>query len=104
MDGVLQLQRRAYEYSGQGKWTNVEKEIPVTDGRETLGDLKDSVIDYQTVKIREEKEREGDAEMLDKVVTVTSEEGEKRPESVKGVLRIENLEAIGDVTQEGTFR
>ncbi|KAF2734303.1 hypothetical protein EJ04DRAFT_603240 [Polyplosphaeria fusca] len=37
-DGVLQIQRRAYEGQNQGSWTNLDKEIPVTVGLEKLDD------------------------------------------------------------------
>ncbi|KAF2826710.1 hypothetical protein CC86DRAFT_349711 [Ophiobolus disseminans] len=35
-DGVLQLQRRAYEAEGQGTWSNVTKDVPLTEAREML--------------------------------------------------------------------
>ncbi|KAF2183698.1 hypothetical protein K469DRAFT_667950 [Zopfia rhizophila CBS 207.26] len=38
-DGVLQLQRRAYEALGEGKWKDLEGEIPVTSRNEVLSDL-----------------------------------------------------------------
>ncbi|KAF2727987.1 hypothetical protein EJ04DRAFT_581657 [Polyplosphaeria fusca] len=38
-DGVLQLQRRAFESSRQGTWRSLEKEVPITARRETLEDL-----------------------------------------------------------------
>lgn len=38
-DGVLQLQRRAFETSGQGTWKDLDKEIPTTTSREFLEDF-----------------------------------------------------------------
>lgn len=38
-DGVLQLQRRAYEAQGQGVWVDLDKDVPTTTERETLTDL-----------------------------------------------------------------
>lgn len=43
-DGVLQLQRRAYEAQGQGTWIDIEKDIPMTTEKAELEDLSlDSV-------------------------------------------------------------
>ncbi|KAF2111917.1 hypothetical protein BDV96DRAFT_499062 [Lophiotrema nucula] len=38
-DGVLQLQRRAYEANDQGFWENLEKEVPTTTTGELLEEL-----------------------------------------------------------------
>ncbi|KAF2264053.1 hypothetical protein CC78DRAFT_617092 [Lojkania enalia] len=38
-DGVLQLQRRAYEAQGQGTWEHLDDEIPVTETKELLTEL-----------------------------------------------------------------
>ena len=38
-DGVLQLQRRAFEARSQGSWIHSDKEVPITVRRETLSDL-----------------------------------------------------------------
>ncbi|KAF2734975.1 hypothetical protein EJ04DRAFT_436020 [Polyplosphaeria fusca] len=38
-DGVLQLQRRAYEAEGQGHWTNAEEAVPLTGEHVKLRDL-----------------------------------------------------------------
>lgn len=38
-DGVYQLQYRAFEAQGEGSWTDLEKEIPVTKKKEKLDDL-----------------------------------------------------------------
>ena len=38
-DGVLQLQRRAYEAHGQGTWTQLGKDVPLTAKNKMLVDL-----------------------------------------------------------------
>ncbi|KAJ4291860.1 hypothetical protein N0V90_009756 [Kalmusia sp. IMI 367209] len=38
-DGVLQLQRRAYEANDQGHWTRLDKEVPTTTNDEPLAEL-----------------------------------------------------------------
>ena len=38
-DGVLQLQRRAFEAQGQGIWTRLDKDVPLTVKGEKLLDL-----------------------------------------------------------------
>jgi hypothetical protein len=38
-DGVLQLQRRAYEAEGMSIWTKLDKDVPVTVRNEKLPDL-----------------------------------------------------------------
>ncbi|KAF2009108.1 hypothetical protein BU24DRAFT_402484 [Aaosphaeria arxii CBS 175.79] len=38
-DGVLQLQRRAYEARGEGTWTQLNKDVPLTGANEKLSDL-----------------------------------------------------------------
>jgi hypothetical protein len=38
-DGVLQLQRRAYEAHGQGTWSDLNKEVPLTRAKDTLEEL-----------------------------------------------------------------
>jgi hypothetical protein len=38
-DGVWQLQRHAYEASGEGTWSRTQDETPVTDKHEQLGVL-----------------------------------------------------------------
>jgi hypothetical protein len=38
-DGVLQLQRRAYEAHNQGTWSALDKEVPLTEANELLGEL-----------------------------------------------------------------
>lgn len=38
-DGVLQLQRRAYEAYGQGTWSELDKDVPLTEPNEMLDDL-----------------------------------------------------------------
>lgn len=38
-DGVLQLQRRAYEAQGQGTWINLEQDIPLTVEKYQFTDL-----------------------------------------------------------------
>ena len=43
LDGVLQLQRRAFEYSGQGTWKRLDKDVPVTTSRVMLDDLQDGI-------------------------------------------------------------
>lgn len=60
MDGVLQLQRRAYEYAGQGEWVGTEREVPVTRGRGALVDLKDGMGEE---KAGEKRSKEGDGSM-----------------------------------------
>jgi hypothetical protein len=56
-DGVLQWQRRAYEYDGQGDWVDKEKEVPVTRGKEDLVDLVDG---YLRVGAKGKNGREGE--------------------------------------------
>lgn len=36
---MFQLQRRAYEAEGQGTWTDIHKEIPITTGDDVFTDL-----------------------------------------------------------------
>jgi hypothetical protein len=38
-DGVLQLQRRAYEAHGEGTWSQLDKEVPLTRSNEKLDEL-----------------------------------------------------------------
>ncbi|KAF2109963.1 hypothetical protein BDV96DRAFT_604439 [Lophiotrema nucula] len=38
-DGVLQLQRRAYEATGQGTWTNLDADVPVTVEKSVFEEL-----------------------------------------------------------------
>ena len=38
-DSVLQLQRRAYEAEGQGIWTRLDTDVPITTEKEKLMDL-----------------------------------------------------------------
>lgn len=38
-DGVLQLQRRAYEAHGEGTWSQLDKEIPLTRPNQKLDEL-----------------------------------------------------------------
>ena len=38
-DGVLQLQRRAYEAEGQGTWSHVDQDVPLTEPKEMLTSL-----------------------------------------------------------------
>jgi hypothetical protein len=38
-DGVLQLQRRAYEAQGRGTWVNLDDDVPLTVSKERLEDL-----------------------------------------------------------------
>jgi hypothetical protein len=38
-DGVFQLQRRAFDMHHEGQWTDLEKEIPVTEERDLLREL-----------------------------------------------------------------
>jgi hypothetical protein len=38
-DSVLQLQRRAYEAEGQGTWTRLDTDVPITTEKEKLTDL-----------------------------------------------------------------
>jgi hypothetical protein len=38
-DGVLQLQRRAYEAHKEGTWSGLSKEVPLTDAKELLAEL-----------------------------------------------------------------
>lgn len=38
-DGVLQLQRRAYEAEGQGTWSNLDSDVPLTENKEMLTPL-----------------------------------------------------------------
>lgn len=40
-DGILQLQRRAYESTRQGTWSLLDKEVPITTKREALRDFSD---------------------------------------------------------------
>ena len=40
-DDIFQLQRRAYEATGQGVWAKLEKEIPITRQATMLSDLID---------------------------------------------------------------
>jgi hypothetical protein len=35
-DGALQLQRRAYEARGQGTWSNLDKDVPLTNSGDML--------------------------------------------------------------------
>ena len=53
-DGVLQLQRRAYEAQGQGTWIRLDKDVPVTMDRVLLSDLpckeKDTEIKAEQVQ------------------------------------------------------
>ena len=73
-DGVLQLQRRAYEGDGQGMWQNVEKEVPTMS---QLIDLQD--FDVERKEMRRQETGRSD-------VTVVGEEG---GDSVKSVERRE---------------
>ncbi|KAF2015277.1 hypothetical protein BU24DRAFT_450022 [Aaosphaeria arxii CBS 175.79] len=60
-DGVLQLQRRAYESRGEGPWTNLEKEIPLMDGGCELPDLStDSLGGEHTPKTDDQEAGHGD--------------------------------------------
>lgn len=53
-DGVFQLQRRAYEAKGEGSWQHIDKEIPVTTGKERLGDLPiESVVGSSLSEVQE---------------------------------------------------
>jgi hypothetical protein len=38
-DGVLQLQRRAYEAEGQGTWSHLHNDVPLTEPKESLEEL-----------------------------------------------------------------
>jgi hypothetical protein len=38
-DGVLQLQRRAYEAHKEGTWSRLNREVPLTDAKELLVEL-----------------------------------------------------------------
>jgi hypothetical protein len=38
-DGVLQLQRRAFEAHKEGTWSGLSKEVPLTDAKELLAEL-----------------------------------------------------------------
>jgi hypothetical protein len=38
-DGVLQLQRRAYEAHGEGIWSDLSKEVPLTEAKQLLAEL-----------------------------------------------------------------
>jgi hypothetical protein len=38
-DGVLQLQRRAFEAHKEGSWSGLSKEVPLTDAKELLAEL-----------------------------------------------------------------
>jgi hypothetical protein len=38
-DGVLQLQRRAYQSQGVGQWEKLDDDIPIMSGTELLEDL-----------------------------------------------------------------
>jgi hypothetical protein len=38
-DGVWQLQRKGFEAQGQGSWSNLDKDVPLTNSGDMLGDL-----------------------------------------------------------------
>jgi hypothetical protein len=38
-DGVLQLQRRAYEAEGQGTWSRLHNDVPLTEAKQPLEEL-----------------------------------------------------------------
>lgn len=79
-DGVLQLQRRAYEAQGESNWVHLDQEIPVTMDRELLDDLP---IDLRPRGRRGQVERIGTA---DSEATVTEKEGVK--EKIRESLEI----------------
>lgn len=49
-DGLFQVQRRAFCAQGEGRWEGLGKEIPVTEGREGLGELV-----FEGRQVREQK-------------------------------------------------
>ncbi|KAF1974543.1 hypothetical protein BU23DRAFT_636137 [Bimuria novae-zelandiae CBS 107.79] len=76
-DGVFQLQRRAFDAQGEACWIDLEKEIPVTKGRERLYALfvkekvvkeKENVGSLKTEVGIEESEQKGGTAAEDEVV------------------------------------
>jgi hypothetical protein len=47
-DGVLQLQRRAYEAHREGTWSELSKEVPLTGAKEMLAELPLASIPPET--------------------------------------------------------
>jgi len=77
LDGVLQLQRRAFEYSGQGTWKRLDKDVPVTTSRVMLDDLQDIVPSDATDGSDSEEVDSHDTTTLTQVVTLTEERPKK---------------------------
>ncbi|KAF2873346.1 hypothetical protein BDV95DRAFT_592730 [Massariosphaeria phaeospora] len=50
-DGVLQLQRRAYEAQGKGSWVNFDDDVPLTREEEALGDLPVESVSLEGVLV-----------------------------------------------------
>lgn len=48
-DGVLQLQRRAYEAQRRGEWVDLEHDVPLTARKEALEDLPVESVDLSTL-------------------------------------------------------
>lgn len=49
-DGVYQLQRRAYEASGNGNWENLAHEVPITRESTKLPDLQIETFPISTAR------------------------------------------------------
>jgi hypothetical protein len=84
-DGVLQLQRRAYEAEGKSNWVNLDEEIPVTMDRELLEDLQINL----RPKGRRGEDMRGNMKRVgtvDSEATVTEKEGYK--EKIRESLEI----------------
>jgi hypothetical protein len=84
-DGVLQLQRRAYEAEGKSSWIRLDQEIPVTMDRELLEDFQ---VDLRPAGRREEDVRGKvkRSETTDSEATITEKEGFK--EKIRESLEI----------------
>lgn len=87
-DGVFQLQRRAYEAQGEGKWHDADREIPVTREKELLRDLPleswprsreeaDEKGSTLLVKLRAIKSWESDASTIGKLANKHAHDGKR---------------------------
>lgn len=96
-DGVLQWQRRAYEYHGQGNWIDKEKEVPVTRGGEDLVDLVDEDPPVRA-EWRERKEGDGKpSERIGMVVEERKEPSESLIEVKRTRTEVPLVEEVNDV-------
>lgn len=53
-DGVLQLQRRAYEVQQRGTWTNLETDVPLTVEKQSLEDLVAESVPLRSIYVNTE--------------------------------------------------